>query len=587
MGLMSEPALQSAVRHHQAGRLAEAEALYRQVLVDHPGQSDALHLLGVIAHQSGRPQEALELINRAIQTEPARAEFHGNLAIVLAERGDWGSAIVALNRALELRPDFPQALSNLGSAYKIAGQWDRSIAVYRQWVTRCPNDAEGWDELGTALEQDRQFDQAVVAYRQAIQLRPDWIEAREHLVKALGAADQGEAAVAAAREALERWPESADARIILAAGLSAAGKLDEATAECRRAVESAPGNARCHYQLGSALRNLGLLQAAIGEYRRAISIDANFAEAHRDLGLLLMQRREFESGFAEYEWRWKLPGLWVSPLEKAWKGKPLEGRTVLLRYEGGHGDTIQMARFCRQVTECGGKVIFQCEPELLRLLRELEGVNQLVSSKAPEPKHDLYCMMLSLPMALKVTAEAIPATIPYLYPDEGLKERWGARLASLGERQKNVGLVWAGGPRTAHDRLRSLALELLAPLRDIPGVRYISLQKGKPASQARQAEHGLHLIDWTDELVDWADTAALIANLDLIISVDTAMAHLAGAMGKPVWVMLPWPSDWRWLLDREDSLWYPTMRLFRQTNRGDWTQPVARIVEALRQFVAK
>ena len=364
-------------------------------------------------------------------------------------------------------------------------------------------------------------------------------------------------------------------------------RFEEAAAEFARAISIAPDNPRNHHELGLALTNLARFAEAMQAHRRAISLDPNFAAAHRDLGLLLIQSGDFENGFEEYQWRWRLPGLLHSPLEKEWNGQPLSGKRILLRSEGGHGDSIQLARYCPLVAARGGKVILQVPPQLVRLLQGLAGADQIASSVAPDPEHDCYAHLLSLPMLLKTTIDTIPAGIPYIQADPRRIANWKERLSANPAPQKNIGLVWAGGPRTSHDRLRSMPLKSLAPLKDIPGVRLISLQKGKPADQARQTDHGLILDDWTSELADWADTAALIACLDLVISVDTAVAHLAGAMGKPVWVLLPWPSDMRWLLNRQDSPWYPTMRLFRQTTRGDWTGPVAQLIEHLGKFVAQ
>jgi Flp pilus assembly protein TadD len=583
---MSQEMLQTAVKHHQAGRLAEAEALYRQVLVDHPDQADALHLLGMISHQSGREREALELIRRAIEIEPARAEFYSNLSIVLSTEGKLGEATVAVQRALVLRPDFPQALSNLGALLKIANRWDQAIAVYRRWVELRPEDPNGWSELGSSLKEDRQYEQAVIAYRQALQLRHDWVEVYEFLVLALAAAGEGEAALATAREMMERWPDSAEARAMLATGLTAVGKLEEAESACREHVAVCPGSARAHYQLGKALQELEKFDEAAGEYRRAISLDPNHAESHRELGLLQIQGVDLESGFKEFEWRWKKPGLWKSPLAREWNGEPLNGKRIVLVAEGGFGDTLQYARYCPLVAARGGKVILQCQPELLRLLRGVEGVEELIGCDQSVPAHDLYCSLISLPMIFGTTLSTIPVPIRFTSVDPEMARRWGSRLDSEGGGRKRIGLVWAGGPRTEHDRIRSLRLADFAALGQIAAVRFFSLQKGKPAEQARNAPEGLNLIDWTGELADWADTAALVANLDLVISADTAVAHLAGTLGQRIWMLVSKPAESRWMLDRNDSPWYPAMRLFRQKTRGDWSAPMAAVAEELRAWAA-
>jgi len=263
-----------------------------------------------------------------------------------------------------------------------------------------------------------------------------------------------------------------------------------------------------------------------------------------------------------------------------WDGRALEGRTLLLHAEQGLGDAIQFIRYLPLMSQRGGRIIIECYAELQRLFQIMAGRCQIVACGQPLPAFDLHCPLLSLPRVFGTTLSNIPHVVPYLHPDAEEARKWHHRLLWQ-SRLVNVGLAWMGNPAHKNDRSRSIKLARLAPLGQVPGVRFFSLQKGEAAAETKTPPSGMELVDWTQELKDFADTAGLIANLDLVIAVDTAVVHLAGAMGKPVWTLLPFVPDWRWLLEREDSPWYPTMRLFRQNSWGDWDSVITRVVDAL------
>jgi hypothetical protein len=295
---------------------------------------------------------------------------------------------------------------------------------------------------------------------------------------------------------------------------------------------------------------------------------------------------DFEHGWPEYEWRWKTRDFSSGRrpfTQPQWDGGSLNGRTILLHAEQGLGDTLQFIRYAPLVAEAAGNIVVECPAPLKRLLRHSLRQVPVLSKGEPLPPFDIHCPMLSLPLACRTTLANIPRQVPYLNADSELAAHWQGKLVSQRELLK-VGLAWAGNKAHKNDRHRSIELSTLAPLGEVPHVSFISLQKGEPAKQATRAPAGITLFDWSNELGDFADTATLIANLDLIISVDTAVAHLAGAMGKPVWTLLPFVPDWRWLLEREDSPWYPTMRLFRQSAPGDWSGVITRVVGALLRF---
>ena len=473
------------MQRHEAGRLHEAEQLYRQILAQQPEHAGAMQFLGVIANQVGRNDIAVGLIRRAIGLNPNVAEAYNNLGNALKDQGQLDEAIAAFRQALALNPNLPEAHNNLGSALKDQGQLDEAIAAYRQAIALRPTYADAHNNLGNALKDQGQLDEAVAAFRQAIALKPD------------------------------------------------------------------------------------------------------YAEFHFNLSLSLLTSGDFQQGWEEHEWRWKckeFPTPARNFPQPQWDGCPLEGRTLLLHTEQGHGDAVQFIRYLPLVEQRGGRIIIECQAELQRLIRPIAGRCQIVVSGQPLPIFDLHCPLLSLPRVFGTNLDNIPNNVPYLRADAEDAGRWQRRLADHSPLVK-VGLGWAGSPAHRNDCNRSMKLATLAPLGQVPGARFFSLQKGEAAAETKTPPAGMELVDWTQELKDFADTAALIANLDLVIAVDTAVVHLAGAMGKPVWTLLPFVSDWRWLLERQDSPWYPSMRLFRQPRIGDWDGVITRVVEALSDWI--
>jgi Flp pilus assembly protein TadD len=473
--------IKRGVGHHQAGRLGEAEKVYREILSRQPNQPDALHLLGVVGAQMGHAAEAVEIIRRAIAIRPAVAAYHNDLGNALRDLKRLDDAEAAYREAVRLKPDFVLAIVNLGNVLCDRGKVDEGIAAY----------------------------QSVVA------MRPDF--------------------------------------------------------------------AGVHANLGRALRDKGLFDESIASLREAIRLKPDYAEARHNLGLVLLLKGDYANGWAEHEWRLKLRTFSVGRREFAgplWDGGDLKGRRILLHVEQGLGDSIQFVRYAPIVAERGGRVIVQCQQALCRLFRGVRGVERVVGQNEAMLDFDVHCPLLSLPKLFGTTMGTIPTAVPYVSVENELAGLWAARLGESSE--KRIGLVWAGSAGYANDRNRSLPLASLMPLFEVSGLKFYSLQKGGQAAQISVQAANHELIDHTPELNDFADTAALIANLHLVISVDTAVAHLAGAMGKPVWVLLPFSPDWRWLLDRDDSPWYSTARLFRQTTAGNWEEVIARVVEALR-----
>jgi tetratricopeptide (TPR) repeat protein len=581
-----EQVMTLAIQHHQAGRLSEAEQLYCQILAREPGHVIAMHHLGVLAYQTGRNDLAVDLLRRVLTLNPNLPEAHSNLGNVLRVKGQLDEAITACRRAIVLRPNYAEAYNNLGLAMKEKGQLNEAIAAYRQAIALKPNFAEAYNNLAIALSDQGQLDQAIAECRQAIKLKPNYAEAHNNLGNALQNKGERGQAIGAYRQAIVHRPNYAKAYNNLGVALTDQGELDQAIAAYRQAIALEPSFAEAHSNLGNALRDQGELDQAIAACRQAINLMPNDAEAHHNLSLLLLVRGDFHRGWEEYEWRRKCTKF-IPPMrnfaQQQWDGGSLEGRTILLYTEQGFGDAIQFIRYLPLVAQRGGKIIVECQAALQRLLRTVPERIEIVTCGEPLPAFDLQCPLLSLPRVFGTTFENIPNIVPYLHADSEDAEKWQRRLDDQLPNVKvgKVGLVWAGNPAHKNDRNRSMKLSSLAPLGQVPGIRFFSLQKGEAAAEAKIPPAGMDLVDWIAELQDFADTAALITNLDLVITIDTAVAHLAGAMGKPIWTLLPFIPDWRWLMDRQDSPWYPTMRLFRQSARGDWEGVIKRVAEAL------
>ena len=582
-----EQAMHLAVQNHQAGRLPEAEAIYRQVLAQDANHAHALHLLGVIAHQVGRHEAATDLIQRAIAVAPAVPDFHNNLGEAFRALGRTDEAIACYQRAIALEGRYLEAHINLANALLERGRVDEAIAACRnalRWVGESP---AIHNNLGYGLMQKGALDEAIAALRRAIDLRGDFPAAWVNLGNALSEKGDVVGAIAAYRRAIQIKPDSPDAYTNLGSALKDLGNPEEAIALHREAIRLRPDYAGAYNNLGLALQDLGLLAEARNAWRKAIELKPDFAEPHANLSLFLLLKGELAEGWAEYEWR--LRTRTAAPFQARlpqprWDGSDPRGRTILVHAEQGAGDTIQFIRYASLLAELGARVIVACPVELKPLVRTVAGVREVVSGTEALPAFDVHVPLLSLPLAFKTTMETIPDRVPYLAADPSRVAEWRERLVQYGEGLR-VGLAWGGNPANTEDRNRSILLAALAPLAEVKDVVYYSLQKGKAAGQAKNPPVGMTLADLTEELKDFGDTAALMANLDLIITVETVVAHLAGALARPVWTLLPFVPAWRWLLDREDSPWYPTMRLFRQKRRGDWTTVVERVAGELNRRV--
>lgn len=576
---MTDGEVASAIKHalelHQANRLAEAEPIYRQILAQRPHQSDALHLLGSLFGQTGRQEAGLELIRKACAIQPNFAPYHNNLGMVLGALHRQDQAIQAYQAALRIDPKLDLAWSNLGVAYIELGRFAEAIPPLRKAVELNPRSSIAWDNLGIALRETNDLAGSRQAHERAIALQPAAFLAHSHLGITLRMLGDLAGAEQACRASLAICPNP-DAFNNLGLALSQRGETEAAIAAFGKALALRPRFGGALTNLGNALADAGRYAKALAACQAAVEAEPQMARAHYNLALVQLVSGNFSAGWLEYEWRWKTPGYQLprDVKQARWEGQEPAGKTVLLHAEQGLGDTIQFCRYASLLKARGARVILACDGALRRLMKGMDAVAEVIAFGQSLPPFDAYLPMLSAPRVFQTELGSIPATTPYLSPPPAAVEEWAARLGPPGDTPR-VGLVWAGGPRHARDRERSIPLSSFAALADLPAT-FFSLQKGNGAEQAA-ASPLPRWVDVTDELFDMADTAALIANLDLVITVDTAVAHLAGAMGRPVWTLVQFNPDWRWLLDRDDSPWYPTMRLFRQTSPGDWPEVTRRV----------
>lgn len=684
-----QEALDLAVQHHQAGRLREAEGIYRQILVAEPNSPHALHLIGVLASQMGQGEAALNYIRRAITLNPTAAQYHASLGAALATLGRTAEAIDIFNRALVLQPDlldahvnlgaalmkigkFDQAVESLHSAIKIgpenfklldslgnalsqAGRQEQAVEILKKALSLRPDFAPTHLTLGNALTKLNRATQAIAEYRAALAIRPEYPEAMRNLSALLSQTTSVDEAIDLARRSISLQPESPHAWCSLGSALHRQNRYDEAADALSRAIALDPRfpqpyselgevflkmkqparaidaftqslaiepNAMLHYRIAVALlaqgkheeaiaaclkaeslgfasqnlfntlgaihHQLGQIDKAIEYFKKALALQPDFPLAQWNLGVLQLLKGDFREGWLGYESRWKANNI-VLParysLERIWDGGDLKDRRILIDSEQGFGDCIQFIRFIPLIAQRGGKPIVTAYPELRRLFKTVPCLEEIICPPEEIPRYDLQCPLAGLPRLFETTLQNVPANVPYLFADAILAERWRSRVPQDG--RVKVGLVWSSKAESRDHTTHSPGLAQFASLGALPGTWFCSLQKGTAAADTVSPPDGLQIIDWTAELQDFADTASLIANLDLVISCDTAVAHLAAAMGKPTWLLLPSVPDWRWLLDREDSPWYPSMRLFRQPKAGDWQSPIRQISRELRKLVSR
>jgi len=452
-------------------------------------------------------------------------------------------------------------------------------------------DEESQRRLAAAVADHRagRLPAAIAGYNQILGTDPENLDALNNLGVALRATGRRAAAVACYDRALAIRPDNPQCLSNRGNALRELDRFDEAAASLRRAVNLAPENAAHVFNLGLVMRDINALDEALACFDRALALDPGYAEAHLDRALVLLRRGEFAEGLDEYEWRWKLSRVPERPFDKPlWQGEglgqgeDLAGRTVLVHQEQGYGDAIQFIRYAPMIEARGGKVIVECRPRLMPLLEGARGVSAVTQLGAPLPEHDFRTPILSLPRLFGTRLETIPAAARYLRPPADAGPAQSLIDGLRAERRLKVGFAWAGSPNYQDDPRRSCDVAHFVGLLGVPGARFFSLQKDAAAAALSQATGGGLVTEAERDTRHFADSAAVTAAMDLIITVDTVTGHLAGALGKPVWILLPYHADWRWLMGRFDTPWYPSARLFRQTRPGGWQGVFADVAEALK-----
>jgi len=574
-----------AIAHQREGRADAALFCFQKAAAMAPQLPQVHYNLGVAFTQHGRNDDALKSFQKAASLAPNFAEAQANLGTALLTAGRLEEAVPALQKAAKLAPGIAAVHNSLGAAFKQQGLLNQSAAAYRAAIALVPDYPEALCNLAAVLCDMGELDDAAAFCRQAIERAPSL--AKAHNILGVILRDQGHLAEAeeAFKSAIALAPREPEPYVNLGNLLTAQGQHDQPVRLCRQAALLAPESVEAQNNLGTALYAAGRLDDAITCFRRAVTLRPDRAEGHFHLGMALLAKGDMAAGWREYEWRWQISRMTAVRRQfeqPAWDGQPAPGQTLLIHAEQGLGDTLQFCRYAALAAARGLRVILEVQKPLQRLLGTLAGPQTILARGDALPHFDLQAHMLSLPHLFGTVLDTIPADIPYLSADENIAAAMQARLAKVPKTGLRVGLVWAGNSyryvadMIAVDRRRSIAPSRLAPLLAIPGVHFINLQKEGPPAPP---EFGL--TDFMPEIHDFADTAALVSNLDLVISVDTSVAHLAGALGKPVWLLNRFVTDFRWMTHGQNTPWYPTMKIFRQSAADDWDSVIAEAAHEL------
>ncbi|WP_060856110.1 tetratricopeptide repeat protein [Caballeronia sordidicola] len=604
---------------HRDGRLTEAERDYQAALAAEPSHVDALHLLGVLRHQQGQHAEAADLVRRAVDLRPADPALQLNLGNALKALGRIDDAIERFRNALDLEPGFSLAQYNLGNAYAAAGRHEDAADAFEKALRLQPGDAPTWNNFGNALLGMRRFEEGAKAFRRALQIRPGHAGAHNNLGMALNALGDTHGAIGQFREAIAAEPNYVAAHFNLGNLLDAAGRPHEAVPVLQKVLRMQPQFAPAHFGLGHALAAIGEYEAALPQFERAVGLDPKYGvawlglgNAHLALGahkpalrafdqalrldpglvaanlnraITLLALGDYARGLPAYEWRLRAPTTLPPPALPVWKGAPLPRETLLIRAEQGFGDTLQFVRFVPFVARLVGQVVLEVQPALVALLEpaaHAAGVtlkSLAASTPATPTDADAFVPLLSLPLALGVsTMEMVPARTPYLVVPAAYRKKWRGSLG--GQSKRKLGITWSG--RIQPGETRSAPLASLEPLFSLEGIDWIVLQPTFTAEERALLDahpRARFIQRLENKLESFADTAAIIDRMDGVVSIDTAVAHLTGALGKPLWLMLPFAADWRWGIDTPSSAWYPKAHLFRQAKPGAWDEVIERVAK--------
>lgn len=577
--------IEKAEAYFLSGRLEDAETEYLLILQTNPNHAQALYSLGTIAYRRGNLDAAVNLVSQAIDVKSDLPKFHNTLGLFLEETSKTDQALKCYERALQIKPDYADAFHNISIINLNRGDFKTASENAKRAIEAAPTFPQAFNTLGYCQQQLGHLRDAAAYYQKAVELKPDYAEAYNHLGVLLTDQSNYIEAVNAFQKAIAIDPLYAELYNNMAIAKKSLRAFDEAIENYRKATEIDHTFFQAFNNLANSLRDKGLLSEAIENYDRAIAINPNYADAYWNRSLALLLNGDLAEGFRQYQWR-RDPALNImtyphSYEQPRWDGSPIDGKTILIHFEQGYGDNIQFIRYLPMLKEIGAKVIFEARAEMLDLIKDFPGVDNVVEAKTHggcTEDFDFYAALMDLPAIFQTTLETVPSEVPYIFANKDITKKWKERITTD---DFKVGIVWAGKPTNRNDVNRSFKLSNFKPLANIKDVKLFSLQKGDAVKQIAQFED-LEIENLGEHFKNFADTAAAIENLDLIISIDTSVLHLAGAMGKLTWALLPFSPDWRWLLNRNDSPWYPTMKLFRQKKIGDWKSVIEEITEELK-----
>jgi len=567
-------------------RPEEAIASFERAIALDAGFAQAHNNRAVLLSNLGRHEEALVSYRAALALEPGNAGVLFNQANALKDLRRFEEAVASYDQALALQPDLAPALCNRGIVLHALKRHEQALASLDAALASAPGIAEAHLNRGSVLDDLKRHEDAIASYDEALSIRPEYVEALSNRGVALHALGRDDEALKSFDRALMIRPDYAEALTHRGATLDAIQRYDEALVSYNRAIALKPDHADAYGNRGATLYNLQRLDEALADFDRALALRPDLPEVHWNQAAARLITGDYARGFAEYEWRWQRETMTSSKRDfpqPLWRGEDVEGKTVLLHSEQGFGDSIQFCRYAPALAARGARVILEVEAPLLRLMTTLDGGIDVIARGSPLPAFDAYCPLLSLPLAFGTRLDTVPSVTPYLHAQARDIAAWNERLDE--RRQPRIGLAWSGNRDHLRDAERSIALEALLPLIDLDA-SFVSVQKDVRAADTKVLAGRGNILQVGEHLKDFADAAALIAALDLVITVDTSVAHLAGALGKPVWLLLPYIPDWRWLLDRESNPWYPTARLFRQDETRRYDGVIVRVREALSRRLA-
>lgn len=585
--------LQQAIAAHQSNNLTDANRLYREVLAASPDNADALALLGLVTGLKGNHEEAIAFVQKAVALDPKSTLFRFHLGSVLMNAKKLIEASQAFRQSIILQPTFAPAYYNLGNTLRAMDDWSGALDAYQNAIKRNPNYPEAYNNLALTLVHEKKLEEALEQAKKAVEIAPNYGEGWRTVCNIAESVKQYALAVEAGEQCVRLMPESHYSWFGYGVALNRVDRHEEAIVSYKRALELKPERADIWDNLGQTYQSLNRLDEAEATFHKTIEVagqkianedtrevaEEEYGNRHWHLALMELLRGKYKKGFARYRSRFKdVGGLQRRKMRSpVWKGEDLKGKTLLVTDEQGFGDTLMLCRYLPLIKKQGAQIVFSLHPVLRKYFADCSYVDKIVLHGEQLPPFDFHASVFDLPYIFGTTLETIPSDMPYLptpAPDgeTGLPKGKGYK----------VGVVWGGSPLHSNDFRRSIPLSVFSGLFDMPGVQFYSLNRDMKPGDTDLLPI-LPIIDLAPKLKDFDASARLIGQLDLVITVDTATAHLSGGMGKQVWVLLPIAPDWRWLTERSDNPWYPTVRLFRQSKAGNWASVIADVKHALMQ----